>query len=101
MSKSAQAVLEELEATLAAAEEIIANASGEDAGLIESLRERCVAAREKLTDYYAIARDKIVATARSTDDTIRENPYRSLAVAAGIGLVAGFLLNRPRRHNHE
>ncbi|MDB6128379.1 MAG: hypothetical protein JWM35_2275 [Verrucomicrobia bacterium] len=101
MSKNAQAVLAELEATLAAAEEIIANSSGEDPGMIESLRERCVVAREKLAGYYVTARDTLVAGAQSADDTIRDNPYRSLAVAAGVGVVLGFFLNRHRSHDHE
>jgi ElaB/YqjD/DUF883 family membrane-anchored ribosome-binding protein len=29
-----------------------------------------------------------------TDHAIRANPYRSLAIASGVGLVAGLLLSR-------
>jgi ElaB/YqjD/DUF883 family membrane-anchored ribosome-binding protein len=32
--------------------------------------------------------------ARQADTTIRENPYRSLAVAAGVGVLIGIFLNR-------
>jgi ElaB/YqjD/DUF883 family membrane-anchored ribosome-binding protein len=34
--------------------------------------------------------------AKSVDKTIRAKPYQSLGVAAGAGLVAGYLISRRR-----
>jgi ElaB/YqjD/DUF883 family membrane-anchored ribosome-binding protein len=38
----------------------------------------------------------VVAGARCTDATIREHPYQSLALALGVGVIAGALLSRRR-----
>jgi len=61
---------------------------------IDSLRSRFVAAQERFADAYAGARKKVIAGAKYTDTTIRENPYQSLAIAAVLGLVVGVLLCR-------
>ena len=61
---------------------------------IEALRSRFVAAQERFTDAYAGARKKVVAGAKYTDATIRANPYQSLAIAAGVGLLVGIFLCR-------
>jgi ElaB/YqjD/DUF883 family membrane-anchored ribosome-binding protein len=61
---------------------------------IDSLRSRFAAAQERVADAYAGARKKVIAGAKYTDTTIRENPYQSLAIAAGIGLLLGVYLGR-------
>src|SRR5688500_8998179 len=58
------------------------------------LRDRFHAAQERLGDLHTEARRKGTAGAKYTDETIRANPYQSLAVAAGIGLLVGVLLSR-------
>ena len=63
-------------------------------GAIDSLHSRFVAAQERCADAYAGARKKVVAGAKYTDATIRENPYQSLAIALGVGLLVGVLLGR-------
>ena len=40
------------------------------------------------------ARTKTVAGAKAADTVIRENPYKSLAIAVGVGGLLGFLLAR-------
>ena len=40
------------------------------------------------------ARTKTIAGAKAADTVIRDNPYRSLAIAAGVGGLLGFLLAR-------
>jgi ElaB/YqjD/DUF883 family membrane-anchored ribosome-binding protein len=61
---------------------------------ISALRARFDAAQERLTDLYTGARKKVVAGAKCTDEAIRANPYQSLAIAAGVGLLVGVLLGR-------
>ena len=67
---------------------------GEDAGRGSALRERFEAAQERFSEMYNGAKKKIVAGGKYTDTAIRENPYQSLAVAAGVGLLVGVLIGR-------
>jgi len=59
-----------------------------------ALRERFDAARERFTELYATAKKRVVAGGKYADDTIRSNPYQSIAVAAGVGLLVGILIGR-------
>jgi ElaB/YqjD/DUF883 family membrane-anchored ribosome-binding protein len=38
--------------------------------------------------------DKTKAAARTTDEYVHDNPWTSVAVSAGLGLVIGWLLAR-------
>jgi ElaB/YqjD/DUF883 family membrane-anchored ribosome-binding protein len=88
-------LLHELQALVAEAEAMIADSVTEpSAEAIDSLRSRFVAAQERFADAYAGARKKVIARAKYTDATIRENPYQSLAIAAVLGLLVGVLLCR-------
>jgi ElaB/YqjD/DUF883 family membrane-anchored ribosome-binding protein len=88
-------LLNELQALVTEAETMIGDSVSEhSAEAVDSLRLRFVAAQERFADVYAGARKKVIAGAKYTDETIRANPYQSLAIAAGIGLVAGILLGR-------
>jgi ElaB/YqjD/DUF883 family membrane-anchored ribosome-binding protein len=61
------------------------------------LRVRLEQLQTKAMDVYGDARQKVVAGARATDETIRSHPYESLAIALGIGVLLGALI---RRSNH-
>jgi len=67
---------------------------GEDTGHGSALRARFDAAQERFADIYAGAKKRIVASGKYTDQAIRENPYQSLAIAAGVGMLIGVLLGR-------
>jgi len=67
----------------------------------EDLSERGMAARERLAAALDVAKEtkhkleqRAMASARATDLLIRDNPYQSLGIAFGIGLVIGILVNR-------
>lgn len=88
-------VLNELRALVSEAERMIGQApAGNCEATVAALKERFEAAQERLALFYATAKRKVVAGARYTDETIRENPYQSMALALGVGLVAGALLGR-------
>jgi len=88
-------LLAELQSLVGEAEKMIGSSVGEATeGALDSLRSRYEAMQEQLSVVYEGARKKIVAGAKYTDETIRENPYQSMAVAAGVGLVVGLLLGR-------
>lgn len=52
------------------------------------------AAYQKAQAAYQYAQDKAVAGAKATDQAIRENPYRALGIAFGVGVLIGFLVKR-------
>ena len=88
-------LLHDLNALVAEAEKMVGDSITEhSAEVVDSLRERFSDAQERFNEAYAGARKKVIAGAKYTDATIRENPYQSLAVAAGVGLLIGILLGR-------
>lgn len=58
------------------------------------LQDRLQSAKLKLADAEAAVVDKTRAVARATDDYVHDNPWRSVGIAAGIGLVIGLLIGR-------
>ncbi len=61
---------------------------------VSALRVRFDAAQERLGVLYAGTRQKVIAGAKCTDEAIRANPYQTMAIAAGAGLLVGVLLGR-------
>jgi ElaB/YqjD/DUF883 family membrane-anchored ribosome-binding protein len=88
-------LLHDLQTLVAEAEAMIADSVTEQsAEAVDSLQARFHAAQERFADAYAGARKRVIAGAKCTDAAIRENPYQALAIAAGVGLLAGVLLGR-------
>jgi len=58
------------------------------------IEARLAEARSRLADTGAAVTARTRATVEATDGYIRENPWKSLGIAAGAGLIIGFLLNR-------
>ncbi|MDB6113906.1 MAG: hypothetical protein JWQ83_896 [Lacunisphaera sp.] len=88
-------LLAELQALVGEAQAMMSESISEHtADAVGALRNRFEAAQEKFSDIYDGARQKVVAGAKYTDATIRENPYQSIAIAAGVGLVVGLLIGR-------
>jgi ElaB/YqjD/DUF883 family membrane-anchored ribosome-binding protein len=88
-------LLHDLQALVTEAEAMIADSVTEhSADGINTLRARFNDAQERFTEAYAGARKKVIAGAKYTDATIRANPYQSLAIAAGVGLLIGVLVGR-------
>ena len=52
-------------------------------------------AKSSLGDFQAAAVDRAKAAGKATDDYVHDNPWQSVGVAAGVGLLIGLLL--PRR----
>jgi len=88
-------LLTELQALVSEAETMMADSLSEhSAEAVSKLRERFAAAQERLCEVYDGARKRVVAGAKVTDTAIRDNPYQSLAIAAGVGILVGVLLGR-------
>jgi len=88
-------LLTELHALVNEAEKMMGDSISEHtADAVNALRTRFDAAHERLGELYTGARTKVIAGAKCTDAAIRANPYQSLAIAAGTGLLLGILLGR-------
>jgi ElaB/YqjD/DUF883 family membrane-anchored ribosome-binding protein len=57
-------------------------------------RKRLSAAIDKGKEAWNTVQEKAIAGAKATDQVIRENPYKSILVALGVGAVIGYLLRR-------
>lgn len=57
-------------------------------------RKRLAAALESGREMYGRVRDKAVEGAKVADQTVRENPYQSIAIGVGVGALVGYLLAR-------
>jgi ElaB/YqjD/DUF883 family membrane-anchored ribosome-binding protein len=68
-----------------------ADVAGEKVG---EARNRLAAALERGKEIASNIRDKAVAGAKVTDETIRENPYQAIAIGVGVGALIGFLIAR-------
>jgi ElaB/YqjD/DUF883 family membrane-anchored ribosome-binding protein len=69
------------------------HATDEIKALSERLRESLAGFQAQLKSMAKVVRRR----ASEMDDRIRTNPYQSLGIAAGAGLVAGYLISR--RHS--
>jgi len=90
-----EALLNDLRTLVTEAEKMIgASVSEHTADAMSALRSRYEAASERMGEIYDGAKTRVVAGAKCTDEAIRANPYQSLAIALGAGLLIGVLLGR-------
>jgi len=61
---------------------------------VEEARNRVAAALKRSAELAANVRDKAAAGAKATDKAIRENPYKALAIAVGVGILIGLVKAR-------
>jgi ElaB/YqjD/DUF883 family membrane-anchored ribosome-binding protein len=57
-------------------------------------RKRLTAAIEKGRETWNNVQEKAIAGAKATDQVIRENPYKAIGIALGVGAIIGYLLRR-------
>ncbi|MET0209006.1 MAG: DUF883 family protein [Burkholderiaceae bacterium] len=51
-------------------------------------------AKGSLGEFQAAAVERAKASAKATDDYVHDNPWQSVGVAAGVGVLIGLLLTR-------
>jgi ElaB/YqjD/DUF883 family membrane-anchored ribosome-binding protein len=75
----------------------IANVGGEKAAAArESVEENLATAKKRLRELQGSAVERATDAARATDDYVHEKPWQAIAVAAGVGVIVGLLLNSRR-----
>jgi ElaB/YqjD/DUF883 family membrane-anchored ribosome-binding protein len=68
---------------------------------MENLQETGEDLQNRMGEYWETGKERASEYARATDRAIRENPYPSLGIALGIGLIFGMLLNRGSGYRNE
>jgi ElaB/YqjD/DUF883 family membrane-anchored ribosome-binding protein len=95
-------LLHDLQSLIVEAETMMADSLSEhSAAAFKKLRARYEAAQERFNAAYSGARENVIAGAKYTDETIRANPYQSLAIAAGVGVLVGVLVARRSGRSSE
>ena len=97
---SKEKLMQDLRVVVADTEELLRATAGQAGEKMTVMRERIqeslAAAKERL----AIAQESLVAktrqAAKATDEYVHENPWKSVGIAAGTGLVVGMLISRSR-----
>ena len=78
------------------AEELIRATGGELSERTREVRERLKSVLEDAKQTCVRLEEQAEAGFRATDRVVRENPYRSIGVAVGIGFLIGLLIKRER-----
>jgi ElaB/YqjD/DUF883 family membrane-anchored ribosome-binding protein len=95
---SKEKLLEDFNALIAEAEQLLKSVASEGGDKANSLRvkmeENLRAAKSRLKDVEGAVVEKTRAAAHATDDYVHDHPWQAIGVAAGIGVVIGLLLNR-------
>jgi ElaB/YqjD/DUF883 family membrane-anchored ribosome-binding protein len=80
------------------AEELLKATAGQAGEKITAMRDRIgkslEGAKTRLTQLEGEALEKGKAAARVTDQYVHDNPWKSVGIAAGAGLLLGWLLSR-------
>lgn len=91
-------LMADLRLVVADAEELLRTTAGQAGEGAAELRDKVAAtlarARASLADAQESALERARAAGRAADDYVHENPWRSIAVSAGFGLLVGVLIGR-------
>ncbi len=91
-------LVSDLKAVVADAEELLRDTAHQTGEKVSQLRarieERLAKTRARLSEAEHALMDKGRAMARTTDDFVHEEPWKSVGIAALIGLAVGVLIGR-------
>lgn len=91
-------LMSDLRVVISDAEELLrmtADEAGESAADLRGrVQMRMTQAKEELAHLQAAAVAKAKAAGHAADEFVHENPWKSIGIAAGIGLVVGMLVSR-------
>ena len=91
-------LMSDLRLVIADAEELLrmtADQAGDVAADVRSrVQARMSQARDDLLQLQDAAVEKAKAAGHATDEFVHENPWKSVGIAAGVGLLLGLLVSR-------
>ncbi len=95
---SKEKLVQDLHQGVADAEELLrltADNVGESATeLRQRMRDRLSRTKDELTHLQHVTVAKAKAAGHATDEYVHEHPWKSIGIAAGLGLVVGLLISR-------
>lgn len=95
---SKEQLVADLKVVIADAEELLratASQAGDKVGALrDKIQDNLVRARATLADTQAAVVDKAKEIGHATDEYVKDNPWKSVGIAAGIGFVVGLLVSR-------
>lgn len=96
--RSRDALVKDFTEVLSEADALLKQATKESGEKANDLRAQVEtklrAAKLKLMDMQDDALDRAKATARATDEYVRDNPWQALGLAAALGVLVGLLMSR-------
>ncbi|HTH40577.1 MAG TPA: DUF883 family protein [Rhodocyclaceae bacterium] len=91
-------LITDFKVVVADAEELLKATAGQAGDKAVELREKLQThltnAKHNLAEAQEKAIEKAKAVGRATDDYVHDNPWRSVGIAAGVGLIVGLLIGR-------
>jgi len=89
-----QKLMKELKTVVHQAEELLKAGSSDLSDAGHDARTKLNSALEAAKSTYLDLQDRAVEGAKKTDTLIRDNPYQSMGIAFGVGLLVGVLVTR-------
>jgi ElaB/YqjD/DUF883 family membrane-anchored ribosome-binding protein len=97
-SSSRDRLEKDMKAVISDTQQLLKATAGQAGGDIQSAREQIErtfnSAKTSLEEFEREGMDKVKEVAGAADRFVRENQWPSLGIAAGIGLIFGWLLSR-------
>ncbi len=91
-------LIADLKVVIADAEELLrataSQAGDKAADLRARLQTRLSQLKDQLANAETVLIDKAKLAGRAADDYVHDNPWRSVGIAAGVGLIIGLLIGR-------
>ncbi len=91
-------LIADMKVVVADAEELLRATASQAGDKVTELRgkiqDNLVKARASLAEAQAVVIDKAKEVGHATDDYVKDNPWKSVGIAAGVGFVVGLLIGR-------
>ena len=91
-------LISDMKVVMADADELLRATASQAGDRVTELRGKIQSslanARANLADAQAAAVEKAKEVGHAADDYVQANPWRSVGVAAGVGLIVGLLIGR-------
>jgi ElaB/YqjD/DUF883 family membrane-anchored ribosome-binding protein len=98
MAPENEQLLQDVRQVLSNTEDLLHSVGDEGGEKIRELRQRIGAnlanAKTRLLEVEQAVAGKAKAAAKATDQYVHDNPWKSIGIAAGVGLLLGMLISR-------
>jgi ElaB/YqjD/DUF883 family membrane-anchored ribosome-binding protein len=91
---STEKLLQDLNEVIRDGEELLDSGSSQMSDKVRAAREKLQETLQRARETGRKLQERAVATTQATDRLIRQNPYQSIGIAFGVGLLIGVLVDR-------